>query len=45
MGSYKHVMKNIRLFNFIIQKNISMDIKNLKYKTLEKTTEYVNHYG
>lgn len=45
MGSYKHVMKNIRLLNFIIQKNISMDIKNLKYKTLEKTTEYVNHYG
>ena len=38
MGSYKHVIKNIRLFNFIIQKNI-------KYKTLKKTTEYVNHYG
>ena len=31
--------------NFLLQTNILLDIQHLKYKTLEKTTEYVNHYG
>ena len=43
--SYKHITKNIRLLNFIIQTNILDDIQYLKYKTLEKTTEHVHHYG
>ena len=42
---YKFVIKNTQLFNFLLQTNILLDIQHLKYKTLEKTTEYVNHYG
>lgn len=42
---YKFVIKNTQLFNFLLQTNILLDIiQHLKYKTLEKTTEYVNHY-
>ena len=43
--SYKLVIKNIRLLNFLLQTNILVDIQHIKYKTLEKTKEYVNHYG
>ena len=42
---YKFVIKHTQLFNFLLQTNILLDIQHLKYKTLEKTTEYVNHYG
>ena len=28
-----------------IKEEECVELKNLKYKTLEKTTEYVNHYG
>ena len=42
---YKSVMKNTRLLNFLLETNVLDDIRCLKYKTLEKKTEYVHHYG
>lgn len=43
--SYKSIIKNIRLLNFLLETNVLYDIQCLKYKTLEKTKEYVHHYG
>ena len=45
VSSYKRLTKNKRLLKYIVQKNISDNIIYLKYKTLEKTKEYVHHYG
>ena len=42
---YKPVMKNTCLRNFLFQSNMMKIIKSLKYKTIEKETEYVHHYG
>ena len=42
---YKHVIKNKGLLKFLLEKNILLNTQDLKYKTLEKTTEYINHYG
>lgn len=44
VNSYKRVTKNIRIFKFLEQTNI-LDVRRLKYKTLEKTTEYIDYYG
>ena len=45
VSSYKRLTKNKRLLKYIVQKNISDNIIYLKYKKLEKTKEYVHHYG
>ena len=37
-------MKNSRLLDFLLQTYTLLDIQDLKYKTFEKTTKYVNHY-
>lgn len=42
--TYKSVTKNIRLCKFLEQENI-LNVGSLKYKTLEKTTEYIDYYG
>jgi hypothetical protein len=42
---YKLVIKHSPLNRFLLQNNMLQDTIKLKYKTLEKTTEYINHYG
>lgn len=42
---YKYVIKNKKLLTFIHQLNIVSNIQKLKYKTTEKITEYIYHYG
>lgn len=43
--SYKYIMNHKCLRDFLLQTNKLEDIKSVKYKTLERTTEYVHHYG
>ncbi len=43
--SYKSIMKNKRLLNFLLETKILDDIQCIKYKTIEKTTEHVHHYS
>lgn len=42
--SYKSILKNNALLHFIRSNNIS-DSSNIKYKTIQKTTEIIHHYG
>lgn len=43
--TYKTVINNSRLLHFLLKTNIYDDIKDIKYKTIERITESVHHYG
>lgn len=43
--TYRRITKNIRILNYLLQTNILDDVRDLKYKTIEKQTEYIDYYG